>query len=276
MRRETFWQDQRVIITGASSGIGRALAEALVARGARLGLISRRQTQLTELAESLNRGTGLLPAATATADVTRADEVQQAVAAIERELGPCDVLIASAGIHIPTPGPRFSPADANAVIATNVQGVINAIGAVLPGMVERRRGHVVAIASMAGLLGLPGVAAYSASKAAVITLMESLSIDLRRYGIRTTTICPGFVDTPLLKDHDRSKLKFLISAREAAERTLRAVEGGKAEAWFPWRMWAVARLGRALPKAIYRRLVSRWDDAPGDRESAASTAQGRP
>ena len=176
---------------------------------------------------------------------------------LEESLGSCDVLIANAGTHPYTRGKVFDAENARAVFATNVNGVINAIGAVLPEMVKRRSGHLVAVASMAAMLGLPEVGAYSASKSALVTLMESLRVDLHRFGIKVTTICPGFVETPMIAHHPRSVLKFVLQPAEAAQRIARAIERGKAEYWFPWQMWLVAKLGRALPFGLYRRVCAR-------------------
>jgi short-subunit dehydrogenase len=253
MNREPFWRDKCVIITGASSGIGWALAEHLVSRGARLGLLARRAALLDELAAKL----GSDSVGVATADVCDAEQTRVAIRRLEQSLGPCEVLIANAGIHRYTPGYEFDAANANAVISTNVQGVINAVGAVLPAMVARRKGHLVGIASIAGMLGLPEVGAYSASKAAVLRLMESLRVDLARHGVKVTTICPGFVDTPMIRGHRRKLLLFVLQPPEAARRIARAIERGRAEYWFPWPMWLIARLARALPPWIYRWVAAR-------------------
>ncbi len=249
-----FWQDKSVFITGASSGIGWALAECLAARGAKVGLLARRAEKLAELARGIESDGGR--AAFAAADVADPDQIEQALRLLEESLGPCDVLVANAGVHHYTRGDVFNVENARAVFATNVNGVINAIGPVLPVMVERRQGHLVVVASMAAMLGLPEVGAYSASKAALVTLAESLRVDLHRFGIRVTTICPGFVETPMIANHPRRVLKFVLQPEEAARRIARAIERGRAEYWFPWQMWLLARLARALPFGLYRRLCS--------------------
>jgi len=260
------WQDKCVLITGASSGIGWALAECLAERGAEVGMIARRKEKLAELARIIESGGGR--AAFAVADVADPVQTERAVRLLEESLGPCEVLIANAGTHPHTRANVFDAESARAVFATNVNGVINAIGAVLPEMLKRRKGHLVAVASMAAMLGLPEVGAYSASKAALVTLMESLRVDLRRFGIKVTTICPGFVETPMIARHPRSVLKFVLQPAEAARRIARAIERGKAEYWFPWQMWLAARLARALPFGLYRRVcerLPRWGPGDSDR-----------
>jgi len=256
----SFWPGKCVLITGASSGIGRALALHLAENGARVGLLARRKDKLAELCgriEEMDRR-----AAFAVADVTDPDQVEQAVRTLEQLLGLTDVLIANAGMHRYSQGSVFSGACAREVIDVNVNGVINTIDSVLPSMADRRSGQIVAIASIAALLGMPEVGAYCASKSALVTLMESLRLDLHGYGIKVTTICPGFVDTPLIADHSRRALKFLLGPDEAARRIARAIERGRPEYWFPWQTWLLARLARALPFGMYRKLCELLPRAP--------------
>jgi short-subunit dehydrogenase len=244
-----------VIITGASSGIGWALAECIAARGAAVGLVARREEKLAKLAAAIESAGGR--AVFSAADVTDKQHTEESFRRLEKAIGPCDVLIANAGIHRYTTGQVFDTDAAKAVFATNVDGVINSIGAVLPGMVDRRSGQLVAMASIAAMLGLPEVGAYSASKAAIVTLMESLRVDLHRHKVKVTTICPGFVDTPLIARHGRSILKFMLTPEEAARRIARAIERGHPEYWFPWQTWLLARVVRVLPFSVYRRLCNR-------------------
>lgn len=256
MPNDLYWHDQSVIISGASSGIGRAVAERLGRCGARVGLIARRGGLLVALTDEIRSRGGR--AAYAAADVTVAREVLAAVERLEAELGPCDVALAAAGIYRMTDVARLDAAASAAVVTTNVGGVMNLFAAVVPGMIERRSGRLAAVASIGAMLGLPGGAAYCASKAAVVTMMESLRIDLDRYGIKVTTLCPGFVDTPMVTNAERAA-GGLMSADEAARRIVWAVERGRAEYWFPWRTWALARIGRALPHGWYRRVINHFE-----------------
>lgn len=261
-----FWREKRVFITGASSGIGTALVKHLIQQGAHVGMIARRQAALETVARQL-AGQAQTTSAASTqkvawvcADVTKADEMERAVQQLELALGHCDVMIANAGIYHKTEVSNFDSLTQNSVIATNTQGVINTIGAVLPGMMKRRHGHIAAVASIAGMIGLPGAAAYSASKAAVITLFQSLRVDLHAHGIKAIVAAPGFVDTPLITDEERETLKDLISAEQAAEQICRAIEYDRAIHWFPWPTWLVCRLLSLMPGRLYRRLVANIPD----------------
>src|SRR5262249_10857703 len=150
-------------------------------------------------AEGLTRLIADLPGkriACAVADVTQRDALERAVAGLQDQLGPIDMLIASAGVGRETSALKYNSADIEDVIRVNLIGVANSIGAVLPGMIERRRGRLVAISSLASFRGLPRMAGYCASKAGVNALMEALRFELKPFGIHTTVVCPGWVRTP--------------------------------------------------------------------------------
>lgn len=253
-----WWQNRPVVITGASSGIGRALALGLAGSGMRIGLIARRTELLEQLCVELrSRGAEV---AAAPADVTNLEQTRRAVGILEERLGPCSIAVANAGVHHYTPGPEFDPQAAAEVVRTNVIGVTNTIGSVLPRMVSRGNGHLVAIASIAGIISLPRMGTYGASKAAVIALMNSLSVDLKPHGVRVTTICPGFVETPLIAKHNKRLLIFKITAEEAAARIIHAIEQNKRICHFPWPTYALVRLGRMLPFSLYARWIRRISD----------------
>jgi short-subunit dehydrogenase len=249
MSTANFWAGKCVLITGASSGIGRALALELAQRGAKLGLIARRGDLLTALATEIYAGGGR--AEFRAADVIQAAPLAAVAAELEQTLGPCDVAIANAGIYRRTDGADFDAATVAEVVNTNVLGVTNLLAAVLPGMVRRGAGHVAVVASIAGLLGLPQGGAYSASKAALITLLQSLRLDLAPRGIRVTTILPGYVDTSMITDEER-RTQNVISAADAARRIARGIERGRTEVAFPWGLWLEARLAGLLDWPFYR------------------------
>lgn len=253
--RFMFWQHKVVTITGASSGIGAALAKHLAERGAAVGLIARRERLLAEITDALHAAGHR--AAFAVADVASVVETRAAVERLEKSLGSCHVAIACAGVYRKTSGARFSADVANDQFATNVNGVSNLFDAVLPGMLQRRSGHLAAVSSIGAMLGLPGAAAYCGSKAAVVTMLQSLRLDLHDHGIRVTTLCPGFVDTAMITDEERKTLRCLLTAEQAAAKMARAIERGRAEAWFPWPTWLEVKLASLLPAPLLR-AVMKW------------------
>lgn len=248
------------IITGASSGIGAALARELSRRGWSLALLARR----VELLEALV--TELPNAIAIPCDVADRAAVQSAVRRAEDELGPIELAVANAGMSIPNHSTKFNCAEAEQTIQVNLMGMIYLFDAVIPSMVERRRGQFAGVASVAGLRGLPTAAPYSASKAAMQAFLEATRVELRPYGIAVTTVNPGFVATPMT-EKNRFRMPFLIDADRAAriiadglERRARVIE-------FPRRMSLVMRLARILPSAIYDRITepfARRKKAVGD------------
>jgi NADP-dependent 3-hydroxy acid dehydrogenase YdfG len=250
------------IVTGASSGIGRALALRLGAGGYRVGLIARRSDLLAAAATDINAAGG--KAEVTTADVGDRPALRAAIAALESRLGPTDVLVANAGYGAPTQLDPLNTADVDEMFRVNVQGVIYSIEAVLPGMLARRSGHLMAVSSLAAYKGLPGESAYCASKAAVNVYMEGLRIALRRRGIQVTTVCPGFVATAM--GPMNSAAPFLISADAAARRIARLIDRRQAGvACFPLRMSLLMTLVARLPDAIVARLV-RVDPGGAERQ----------
>lgn len=252
MISKTFWRGKSVIVSGASSGIGREISLAAAAARARVGLLARREPLLTGIAGMIEAAGGM--AVTAPCDVTDAGAVAGAVARIDGAMGPADVVIACAGIHR-TSWP-LDAARARAVFDTNLIGTTNLLAAVLPGMLLRGRGHVCGVASIAAAVPLPANAAYCASKAAVVALLRSLRVDCAPRGVAVTTACPGFVDTPMVTDDDRAR-GGLMRADDAARHILRAIERGRAEAWFPRSTALGAGLLHLLPPAIREAIVRR-------------------
>src|SRR5919199_1579371 len=247
------WTQKVVLITGASSGIGRALALELGRRGARLGLTARRASELEKVAAEASRAGG--EALALPADVRRAEEIDEVAARVREKFGRVDVLVANAGMSSTTAGTKLDAAEAGDVITVNVIGVVNSVAAVLPDMLRRGDGHLVAISSLASYRGMPKSGAYSASKAAVSTFFESMRVDLRKSGVDVTVIHPGFIRTPMTANRKR-KLPFLLEPEDAACRILRAVERRARTYAFPWQLAGVVRLLRHLPNALYDRLAS--------------------
>jgi len=240
------------VVTGASSGIGRALAGELAKAGYRLGLIARRRELLDEVAGEVRSRGGT--AEVAAADVADRDQVLAAVAELTRRLGPVDLLVANAGVGVPT---RLDPPNVPeqvAMIGVNVFGVMYAVEAVLPDMLRRGSGQVAAISSLAAYKGIPGSGAYSASKAAVNNYMESLRIQCYGRGVAFTTVCPGFIRTPMIA-HNKERLLMEMPADRAARLIVRAI-GRKAKVYdFPRPMAILMRLTWLMPdRTVWRRV----------------------
>lgn len=247
------WKDKVVLITGASSGIGRALAVELGRRGARVGLVARREEELLKAAEEVERAGGrALALAT---DVRDAEALSRAAERVRERWGRIDVLVANAGVTSTKGGAELLASEAGDVIAINVIGVVNSVAAVLPAMLAQQSGHLVAISSLAAYRGLPKSGIYSASKAAVSTFFESLRLDLRRSNIDVTVIHPGFIRTPLTAGRKR-KLPYLLEVDDAARRMVRAIERRARTYAFPWQLAAFAGAVRYLPGRLYDRFAA--------------------
>jgi short-subunit dehydrogenase len=251
--------NQTAVITGASSGIGWALAKELAAGGCKVGLVARRRDNLAALASEIEKSGG--KAAFAPADVADREQVIKAVREVSDALGPVDLLIANAGVGAPTTIRPMNTADVEKMFRVNVFGVVYAVEAVLPGMLERKKGHLAAMSSMAAYKGLPGESGYSASKAAVNTFMEGLRIQLRGEGVHVTTICPGFVKTPMTEVND-FHMPWLVAADDAARRIVRALQRKKKVFNFPWQMGVLMRVTRWLPDWVVARAMQKYNDNP--------------
>ena len=248
------------IVTGASSGIGRALAVELAREGYRVGLIARRADRLDALAAQIRDEGGR--AECVPAGVTGRDEIQGAIADLEERLGPVDLLVANAGIALGTDA-LVPAADAlEAEFRVNVFGVFYAIEAVVPSMRDRGDGHVVVISSLAAHRGLPGAAGYCASKAALTRLVEGLRPDWARAGIHATTVHPGYVRSEMT-DRNRFRMPLLMDTDRAARLIARAIRRKRKVYEFPWRMSLLVRyLVRHLPDRVLASLVRRDRERP--------------
>jgi short-subunit dehydrogenase len=231
-----------VLITGASSGIGHALAHEFAARGATLGLIARRHSLLDELATSLP-GKHFVYAA----DVNDAAAMRDAGARFDADCGGADIVIANAGISVGVLTEYFEDlAVFRDVLQTNVLAMAHTFHPFIAPMRARARGQLVGIASVAGIRGLPGSEAYCASKAAVISYCESLRVDLKKSGIQVTTICPGFVRTPLTAKN-KYGMPFVMDPPQFAKLCANAILSRTSYRVVPWQMGVVTKILRLLP-----------------------------
>ena len=247
----------RVFITGASSGIGAELARCYACRGAQLGLLARRGDELRRLADALGSGHRIYPV-----DVSDAGAMASAAASYLEEVGVPDLVIANAGISVGTltqePEDRMA---VERVFQVNVFGLVNTLQPFIAPMLAARRGMLVGIASVAGIRGLPGAGAYSASKSAVISYLESLRIELRGTGIRVVTIAPGYIETPMTAINEYP-MPFILPVDEAARRIVRTIDRGRSYAVIPWQMAIVAKLLRLLPNPLFDAVFSRAGRKP--------------
>ncbi len=249
------WKNRVVLVTGASSGIGEALAIALAKRGATLGLVARREAMLLDLAQRCEVEGG--KARVFPCDVTDAASIQEAADDLRDEFGHIDILIANAGIGGNNAETRALEPDAvKKVIDINLLGAANSVAAVLPHMLERGSGQLVAISSLAGFRGLPKSAAYSASKAGMTAFFESVRLDVAHKGIDVTIIQPGFIKTPLTSGR-QNKMPFLMELEDAIPHFIRAIEKKKRFAAFPWQLATIVRAGKIFPSWIYDRVAGR-------------------
>ena len=279
------WTDKVVLITGASSGIGRVLALKLARRGARIGLLARGseapaggeaatgnsaaeqrrvqpsprlqavadeiESQAAAQEESRSRQTVLLPA-----DVRNYEQVRAAADELRRQFGHVDVLIANAGATAVTAAPDLNPEEIADLFNVNVIGAVNSAAAVLPDMVKRGRGQLVAISSLAAYRGHPKAAAYSASKAAMSSFFESLRLDLIGTGVDVTIIHPGFIRTPFTAGR-KSRLPFIMDVDRAVNKIINAIEKRKTSYAFPWQLATYVRAGMILPNSVYDKIAKK-------------------
>jgi short-subunit dehydrogenase len=251
--------NQVAIITGASSGIGWSLAKQLASQGCKVGLVARRRDNLAALAGEIEKAGGV--AAFACADVADRAQVGEAIRETAGKLGPVDLLVANAGVGAPTTLSPMNVADVEKMFRVNVFGTVYAIEAVLPGMLERKKGHLAAVSSMAAYKGLPGESGYTASKAAVNNFMEGLRIQVRDKGIHITTICPGFIKTPMT-EHNDFHMPWLLEADEAARRIIKALARKQKVYNFPWQMGILMRITRWLPDWVIARAMGKYNENP--------------
>lgn len=243
-----------VFITGASSGIGQALAARYHRAGWRLALVARRVDEMKSWADA--QGISASSYEIYSADVSVIDSIVAAGQACLQRQGVPDVVIANAGVSVGVDTALREDLDTMArVFATNTVGAAATFQPFITPMVQRGSGRLVGIASVAGIRGLPGHGAYCASKAALISYCESLRGELRGTGVGVSTIGPGYIDTPLTRQN-RYAMPFLMRPEDFADRAFAAVQAGVSYRVIPWQMGVVAKLLRLLPNPLFDRLLA--------------------
>ena len=243
-----------VFITGASSGIGQALAARYYRAGHRLALVARRSAELQAWVHT--QGFDAARVAVYAADVRDVASITAAGGACIASQGLPDVVIANAGISVGIDTAVAEDLEVlRATYETNNIGMAATFHPFVRAMRERGSGRLVGIASVAGIRGLPGHGAYCSSKAAVISYCESLRGECRPFGVKVVTIAPGYIDTPLTRQN-RYGMPFLMQAEDFADKAFRAIERGASFRVIPWQMGVAARLLRLLPNGLYDALLA--------------------
>ncbi len=241
----------RVFVTGASSGLGEGLARHYAVAGAAIGLVARRARELEALANELRaKGAQVL---VAPGDVTDTAAMAATARQFVDTFGGVDLVIANAGIGIKNETLLGKSEPIARLMQVNVIGVTNTIVPFVPAMVAQKSGTLVAVSSMAGHRGLPGRAAYSASKAAVTMFMDGLRQDLHGTGVHAMTLCPGFVHTPLTAS--LGKMPFVISCDQAVTEMSQAIADRQRTFTFPWQVRLLSGVLKMLPEPLVRRVA---------------------
>jgi short-subunit dehydrogenase len=247
----------KIVITGASSGLGRELAIQYGAKGFQLCLIARREDKLHALKNQIDSKCEVYAG-----DVTNRNEIERIANEFISRYGPPDIVIANAGISLGTYAvARQSNDELDEVMKTNFFGMIYTCQAFIDSMAVAGSGTLVGISSLAGLRGIPGSSAYSSSKAAAISYLESLRVELRNSGVRVLTVCPGYIRTPMT-DVNTFKMPFLMDVESAAKSLIGAVDRRKSLHVMPWQMALVGFILRRLPNWIYDWFASRAPRKP--------------
>ena len=241
-------------MTGASSGIGFELSKLLAKERVKLALLARRETILKELADELkNSGSEILPIR---CDVSKKDETKKACLEVRSHFGQVDITILNAGLSHRANADDYDIDVAKEIFEVNVFGILNVIGELLPDLKQRRKGVIVGVSSLSDCRGFPRSGFYNASKAAVTSLLESLRVELKKYGIKVVTVKPGFVQTPMT-DGNRYHMPFIMTADKAARTIMSGLKKDKKVIQFPLPTAMGSWLLRAIPNSIFEMIAGR-------------------
>ena len=249
-----YFAGKRVVITGASSGIGADLALYLAGFGARLTLTARRAEKLEELAQQCTQAGGeplVVPA-----DVASTEAMIQVRDRVVEAFGGADIVVGNAGAGGLNPAEKFDLDIHRKTVEINVVGLANTLVPFIPGMLEQGSGQLVGVSSLAAFRGLPRAATYCCTKAAQAVFLESLRVDLKPRGISVTSIHPGFVETPMTS-HEDFTMPFMVPVRKSSVLIARALQKRKSVYLYPWQMRLLTFFNRNLPNWLYDWLVPR-------------------
>jgi short-subunit dehydrogenase len=246
----------RIVITGASEGIGRELALHYAAKGSKLFLMARNGERLFGLVQEIEEAGG--EAGYTVCDVAEPQQVEAAFLRAEEYLRTIDIAILNAAVSINNPFTNFNIENYRKVFRVNVDGLVYCLTSIISIMKRQGKGTIAGISSIADSRGFPGAGPYSASKAAVTTLLESARVELATEGIKVITVRPGFVRTNMVKVNDFNMM-FMMDASSAAAIIAKGIEKGRPIISFPWQTALSAWLLKLIPQFIYDPVLSYWN-----------------
>ncbi len=249
---------RRSLITGATSGLGRAMATQLARRGDRIAITGRRKNLLHEVEAQL-KSAGAADVLALPGGVDDPQCVAAHYAQIKQQWGGLDLAILNAGVGGSNNAKTFAAQPYLETFATNVHGVCNWLEQIIPDMIAQRSGTIAGISSPAGWRGLPGIGPYSASKAALSTLLESTRVELRGTGVHVVDVCPGFVKSEMTAKNDPNDMPWLLETEDGAARILRGIDARKRIVHFPWQLtWPLRHIIARFPGWLFDPLITRW------------------